>query len=647
MSDTHSTREALYERIKNSSKESVVLEEMQRAGFWPTNDKPTIQADLLKREQALVKELDDLAKSLHQVQDPVAALKLMRKERMAKAKERRELTKQAAAKARFERASQWHERRKTEVLYVGDSEASPSVSAGLNAAQGDAQRLAKNNLPILHTAAEIAGAMGIRIGELRFLTFTRNVSKVSHYARFSIAKKTGGERVIHAPHERLKRAQYWVLDNILLKPHVDDCAHGFVAGRSIMSNAKPHVGKAVVINLDLKDYFPSVHYPRVKAQFQEFGYSSQAATLLALLCTHCPQDEVSVDGERFFVSSKSERALPQGAPTSPALTNLIARTMDRRLKAMASKLGFVYTRYADDLTFSAPTEGLKNVAKLRWRVGKIIESEGLRLHPAKQHVMRSSQRQEVTGIVVNKQMSIARDTMRRFRAVLQQIEKHGPQGKHWNGNPDVISAMLGYARFITMVDANRGRPLVQKLIALQAKWPAKLLTEATVHTPITKGVRKSVFRKHAALGESPKPNWWQPKEVAAPVVEKTTQQVQVEKAQAKAEVKAQAINQAKTEQQTGGSNASAAGSASGPSANSASVSDSSSGHFTKTPLYIYGSVIVQFLIFLVAARILKDSLILVAGMFWFAFGMFTRRNYWWLFAVVLVAVISLFKLVLR
>src|SRR5262249_29867281 len=149
----------------------------------------------------------------------------------------------------------------------------------------------------------------------------------------------------------LASAQKWILRNIVEKLPVDEPAHGFVPGRSILTNAQPHAGKAFVVNLDLRDFFPSIAFPRVRSVFQRAGYSPAVATILALLCTECPRKVVTYDGATYHVAT-SPRGLPQGACTSPSLSNLVARRLDRRLSGLARRMGLTYTRYADDLTFS-------------------------------------------------------------------------------------------------------------------------------------------------------------------------------------------------------------------------------------------------------------------------------------------------------
>ncbi len=527
------TRAELYERIRTSSKEEVVLTEMQRLGFWPAdNGQPTIEAALIHRETELTKALNELGRNLQKMQDPAAVIRAMRKERMAKARVRREETKQKRALERFERASAWRKRRETELLYLGEG-----VSAGLSQAHSDQDKLARLALPPLNDARELAAAMGIGLPELRFLAFERRVSRISHYRRFALPKKTGGERIISAPMPRLKRAQYWVLDNLLARAAVHPAAHGFLKGRSIVSNALPHVGQAVVINLDLKNFFPSIGMPRIKGVFSELGYSEQVATILALVCTEAPTEEVSVDGERFFVAHGT-RALPQGAPSSPALTNILCRRLDARLQGCAAKLGFSYTRYADDLTFSGDESARKLAGKLLWRVKQIVMAEGFTPHPDKQHVMRSAQRQSVTGIVVNDKPSLERDTLRRFRATLFQVEKDGTEGKQWNGNPNVIDALEGYAQFIKMVDAGKGMPLLLRVRALRARWNGATNGKVIGRT----AQRNSEFRALSAQGKAPWNGWWQTVAVAAPLLEKTQEQVALAKRARKQEETATAAS---------------------------------------------------------------------------------------------------------
>lgn len=512
------TRDELYAHLRTTTKDAVVLQEMRRLGFWPADSgKPSVTDELITRESQLINELNTLTDKLRRVQDPKAALRDMRKQRMAAAKEKRELTKQKHAQLRHARALAWQEKRKSDIGYLGEG-----VSSGLNYTSTNTDKLARYQLPVLQKSLDLATAIGIPLAELRFMSFQRKVSQVSHYQRFAIPKKTGGQRFISAPMPRLKRCQYWVLDHILAKVPCHPAAHGFLSQHSILSNALPHVGQAVVINLDLKDFFPSIEYPRVKGVFKSLGYGDQIATLLGLLCTEQATEEVRVDKQKYFVAGK-KRSLPQGAPSSPMITNILCHTLDKRLHAAATRLGFVYTRYADDLTFSTKQKERPPVGKLLWRVKQIIADEGFTLHPDKQHIMRHSQKQEVTGIVVNHSPTIDAKTLHRFRATLHQVEKNGPAGYHWNGNTDVLSALEGYARYVCMVNPVKGHPWLQRIKALRARYTAQSATHPA----------RLTLRQQVASGKTPQrangKDWWQVQEAAAPVLEQTTQQIAEEK----------------------------------------------------------------------------------------------------------------------
>ncbi|WP_431259341.1 reverse transcriptase family protein [Roseateles chitinivorans] len=476
MSDRVLTRAEIIERIRASSKDAVVLEEMQRLGFWPAGDgKPSIESALIEREIELTRALDEVQATLRTHSDPEAAMKAMREQRMAESRARREATAQAREQRRHERALRWHAARKTDAGYLGagvsgglqaPSAGAPAVSPATGGAHGSARPLL-DGLPALATPLDLAGAMGLTLPELKFLCFHREVARTTHYRRFLLPKKTGGQRTISAPMPRLKRAQYWVLDQLLAKVPCHAAAHGFLPGRGIVSNAAPHTGRDVVINLDIQDFFPTITFPRIKGVFRGLGYDERVATMLALLCSENPCDELEVDGERFFVGGKGrDRVLPQGAPTSPMLTNVLCRKMDRRLQGLADKLGFTYTRYADDLTFSASGEGAAKVGTLLRQARHVLLDEGFTPHPDKQRVMRAGSRQEVTGVVVNEKPSVSREERRKLRAALHKATRDGLEAATWHGHPATREVLVGYGRFVAMVDRQQGAPLLKQALAL-------------------------------------------------------------------------------------------------------------------------------------------------------------------------------------
>lgn len=451
----------LWERIRKSSKDEVVLEEMVRLGFWPAaQERPGDPADEIRRRGELQRRLDEVLAEKRRLGNIEALKREARKKRMEEARRRREETRQRRLAERARRAEEWRARKAREIVYLG-----PGVSGGLRDAVADGGKLAVLGLPTLTSAAELAAAMGVTVGALRFLAYAREVSRVTHYRRFAVPKKSGGERVISAPMPRLKRAQEWVLAQILGRVPVDAAAHGFVVARSTVSNAGPHVGAAVVVNLDLEDFFPTLDYRRVKGLYRGLGYGEQVATVLALLSTEAEVTSVSLDGEIWHVAT-TRRHLPQGAPTSPALSNLACRRLDRRLAGLARRLGVVYTRYADDLTFSGPPSAAPAIGRLIGGVGRIVGAEGFRVHPKKTRVLRAGRRQEVTGLVVNRRLGVPRDQLRRFRALLHQVEKDGPAGKRWGRSPDVLAAAWGFANYVHMVDPEKGRALRRRVHAL-------------------------------------------------------------------------------------------------------------------------------------------------------------------------------------
>lgn len=501
------TRQQLYDRIRESSKDEYILSEMIRLGYWDeSQDKPRLSSDLIREKGQLQRELRELLAQQSLYSDPEKALNEMHKARKKDALLRREQTKQSQSEARYQRALNWHNKNQQEITYLGDG-----FSQGLKGQVTDKEKLQKQNLPVIEDHLSLAQAMGVSLNELRFMAFGRKTSSVNHYQQFLIPKKTGGTRKISAPMPRLKRLQYWVLDNILEKPPLHDAAHGFVRNRSIVSNATPHVGQDVVVNMDLKDFFPSIDYKRIKGLFGKLGYSESVATVLAMLCSEPDRDSIEIDNETFHVA-RTPRHLPQGAPTSPAISNLICRSLDRRIHGIAKKLDMNYTRYADDLSFSCSQQSAHNLQKLFWRLQHIINDEGFVIHPDKTRIMRSNSRQEVTGIVVNEKLSIDRKTLKRFRALLFQIEKDGPTDKSW-GDGALFPSIEGYANFVAMVKPEQGLELQRRVMGIKQQYGLQV-NHRKVMT-----LNAKVMRLKAAKGEPPRDNWWQAKTPAMPIRE--------------------------------------------------------------------------------------------------------------------------------
>jgi retron-type reverse transcriptase len=315
------------------------------------------------------------------------------------------------------------------------------------------------------TPADVAAALEIPIPRLRWLAYHSEASKVNHYVRFTVPKKSGGTRALFAPRASIAAAQRWILDNILILVPVHEAANGFVKGRSTLTNALPHVGKDVVANVDLEDFFPTITFPRVKGIFQGLGYSPAVAVVLALLCTECPRRMVQYQGETFHVAT-GPRGLPQGASTSPALSNLVARRLDARASGLCRKLGWTYSRYADDLTFSVSGEQADRVGYLLARIRHIVQEEGFVLNEKKTRILRRHAAQTVTGIVVNDKPGTPRQEIRRVRAIVHCARKDGIGAQNREKHPNFTQWLQGKIAYISMVSPRRGRNLKNDLQAL-------------------------------------------------------------------------------------------------------------------------------------------------------------------------------------
>lgn len=446
----------LYRRIAQQANSFAVVERMRTLGFWPRNEPiPEDPPDQAAERARIDAELAELRKKKSTAKDAEKALAEERVRRWQESKKRRAEAKANRLEREAQRRADWEEHRSGTIVYAG-----PGHSGGLQDTQSDVETLTRRGLPILHNAADLAEVLGIELKALRWLTYHRRGATVVHYHRYEIAKKTGGVRCISAPKPALAFAQKRVLQEILRKLEPEPEAHGFVPGRSIVTNAAPHCGRKVVINVDLKDFFPSITFRRVKGLFHKIGYGEHVSTLLALLCTEPPRVPARVDGKIYHVALGA-RVLPQGACTSPDITNALCRRLDRRLAGLARRHGFVYTRYADDLTFSG--EESRPVGRLLRSVRAIVESEGLTEHPRKTHVMRRGERQEVTGLTVNDRPSVSRSELRRLRAILHNVARFGLESQNREGRPDFEAYLRGRVGFACMVNPECAPALVSAL----------------------------------------------------------------------------------------------------------------------------------------------------------------------------------------
>ena len=349
-------------------------------------------------------------------------------------------------------------------LYRGDGGLATRRKQGKAAPSAAQRKIEKLALPEIATPAALAKLLGLPSPRAiaRFLRPGEGAG--SGYVAFVVPKRTGGERRIHAPRAALKKIQRQILGAILARIPTHEACHGFVKGRSIVTNAAPHEGAAVVVKIDLADFFPTIHFRRVAGLFASYGYSPEVARLLAGLCTHRPK---MPDGRVAWPG-----VLPQGAPTSPALANIVCRRLDARLSKLAARVGARYTRYADDLTFSfakledAGGAGAQPLSPARlgrffWWVDQICQAEGFTENAKKRRVLRKSTQQRVTGVVVNQGLTVPREVRRRLRALLHRCEREGldvvATAQH---QPDLAAVLAGTAAYVNMVQPAAGTKLL-------------------------------------------------------------------------------------------------------------------------------------------------------------------------------------------
>ncbi|MCX5746167.1 MAG: reverse transcriptase family protein [Proteobacteria bacterium] len=312
-------------------------------------------------------------------------------------------------------------------------------------------------LPRIANVAALQKLLGIDGDEALAALMRPGTGKGSGYVEFEIPKAKGGTRRIAAPRPHLRKVQRAILDQIVGKVPMHPACHGFVTDRSTVTNAAPHVKAALVVKLDLKDFFPTVHYRRVQGLFEHLGYATEVAAALAGITTYRPKLD---DGTVVWPG-----VLPQGAPTSPALANLACRRLDKRLELLAAKFKATYTRYADDLTFSFKKPPDLAMGRFLWWVDGICQQEGFNERPDKRRILRNKHQQRVTGIVVNAAVHVPRLDKRTFRATLHNCRKSGVASQA-RDREDFEAYLRGYAAYVHMVEPKLGTRLVAQVEAL-------------------------------------------------------------------------------------------------------------------------------------------------------------------------------------
>lgn len=301
-------------------------------------------------------------------------------------------------------------------------------------------------VPPWQTSAELAAALDLAVGELEWFAdpghWLRGAREpLQHYRSHRQPTAHGGHRLIEAPKPRLRELQRRLLRRVLRLVPNHPLVHGFVPHRSALTAARVHQGNPVLLRADLAQFFASVHAGRVRGVFTALGYPPRVAAALTGLCTTRTPTAV------LRVVPAAERArlrgghLPQGAPTSPVLANLVLHRMDRRLAGLAAAHGCVVTRYADDLALSGPAD--TDCGALVFALSRLVADEGFRLHPHKTTVARAHTRQQLLGLVVNDRAGVSRRERDELRAVLHNCAVTGPQAQNHRQLPDFRAHLEG------------------------------------------------------------------------------------------------------------------------------------------------------------------------------------------------------------
>ena len=292
-------------------------------------------------------------------------------------------------------------------------------------------------------------------------------SRLNHYHYEWRERRGGFPRLLEKPKPHLKSLQRTILANILNKVPVHDNAHGFRRHRSCRTSVLPHVGRDVLLRMDLQDFFISIARARVEGVFRMIGYPEGVASSLAGICTH--RTVLHLHRDRFQTLPVTTRQrlidwhLPQGAPTSPALANLCCWRLDARLSGLADHSQLNYTRYADDLAFSGPIGLHRQKRFVEPLIGSIALEEGFRVNFRKTRWMRASQRQHFCGITVNQHPNLGHKEYDRLKAILHNCIRFGPVSQNHDQHPDFRRHLEGRVSYAIHLNSQRGVKLRDSL----------------------------------------------------------------------------------------------------------------------------------------------------------------------------------------
>nr|WP_245645299.1 reverse transcriptase family protein [Pseudonocardia acaciae] len=339
-------------------------------------------------------------------------------------------------------------------------------------------------VPEWTTTEHLAHALDLTPGELAWFADSRGWLRrhrggpLPHYRHRWLRTRGGVPRLLEAPKPLLAERQRRLLRHLLRAIPTHPAAHGFARGRSVLTFARPHAGKDLVLRFDLEGFFSCIGAARVAGLMRWAGYPGPVATALTgLMVTATPPPVLreapppagpgQVDARRRLLTRLAGTHLAQGAPSSPALANLVAYSLDRRLSALARERGLAYTRYADDIALSG--DHATSVPALRRAVSRIARDEGFRIRADKTRVMPSHRRQRLTGLVVNAEPAVARDEYDTLRALLHNCARTGPTEQNRTGHPDFAAHVRGRIAWVAATHPGRGEKLLAQYRAI--RWP--------------------------------------------------------------------------------------------------------------------------------------------------------------------------------
>lgn len=334
--------------------------------------------------------------------------------------------------------------------------------------------LADCAVPDLPTVFDLARWLDLTVAELDWFAAHGGYAHASsealrHYRYQWVPKRSGSLRLLEIPKSRLKEIQRRILKGILdfVPPH--EAAHGFRARHSCLTHARLHSGQAAVLRMDLRNFFASIPAARINGVFGALGFPRSVAWVLTGLCTHAPARSQLIAAaaglnsgaplEWRVLKSFTAPHLPQGAPSSPVLANLCAFKLDLRLAALAADAGAVYSRYADDLAFSGGDVFARGAERLKTAITGVVAAEGFGINPSKTRLMRSAQRQALTGLVVNRHPNIRRQDYDLLKAVLHQCAVSGPALQNRHGVPAFKEHLRGRVAHVAQVHPAHGAKL--------------------------------------------------------------------------------------------------------------------------------------------------------------------------------------------